>query len=170
MTRTERRGTAPPSPAALAFGVREMSSADVDEVLAIERATYPSPWTRSMFLGELLSLNAIALVAEVVHDLRGEVAGYLMASDQAEVWHILNVCVREPLRRRGVGERLMLELFAQADLEPHRGYTLEVRASNESAIRLYERLGFTHDGVRSRYYSDNGEDAIVMWRRGAPGA
>ncbi|MEW6583418.1 MAG: ribosomal protein S18-alanine N-acetyltransferase [Actinomycetota bacterium] len=145
-------------------GVRDMGLLDVDDVLAIERAAYPSPWSRSMFLGELLCDDTIALVA--VEEER--VVGYLLASDQAGSWHVLNVCVHPDRRRGGVGQTLMRELFHRAGARPHRGFTLEVRVSNAAAIRLYERLGFTSHGVRPGYYSDNGEDALVMWRGGSP--
>lgn len=146
--------------------VREMTPTDLEEVLAIERATYPAPWSRSMFLGELLSLGAVAIVAED----GGRVVGYLLASDQAGVWHVLNVTVHPGRRGEGIGERLMLELFARADERGHQGYTLEVRVSNERAIRLYERLGFARCGIRPRYYSDNGEDALIMSRSATPEA
>ena len=145
--------------------VREMDLMDVSQVLAIERLSYPTPWTRAMFLGELLSESTIALVA---HD-GSAVTGYILASDQAGAWHVLNVCVHPMHRRGGIGEALMRELFAQADMLPHHGVTLEVRVSNATAIRLYERLGFASHGLRPGYYSDNGEDAIVMWRGGGPG-
>jgi ribosomal-protein-alanine N-acetyltransferase len=117
-----------------------------------------------MFLGELLCEDAVALVAEVDR----AVAGYLVASDQAGVWHLLNVCVRPDQRGRGLGERLVRELFARTEARAERGYTLEVRVSNATAIRLYERLGFVGRGLRPGYYSDNGEDALVMWRGGEP--
>jgi [ribosomal protein S18]-alanine N-acetyltransferase len=144
--------------------VRDMDLADVGQVLAIERASYPTPWSRAMFLGELLCEGTIALVAS----RDGRVVGYLLASDQAGAWHVLNVCVEDRHRRGGIGEALMHGLFSRADMLPHRGYTLEVRVSNDAAIRLYERLGFMDHGLRPGYYSDNGEDAIVMWRGGSP--
>lgn len=144
--------------------LRDMDPLDVEQVVAIERASYATPWTGAMFLGELLCEDAVALVAVV----DGAVAGYLVASDQAGVWHLLNVCVRPDQRGRGLGERLVRELFARTEARAERGYTLEVRVSNATAIRLYERLGFVGRGLRPGYYSDNGEDALVMWRGGEP--
>lgn len=146
--------------------VREMDLMDVSQVLAIERLSYPTPWSRAMFLGELLCEGTIALVA---HDA-STVTGYLMASDQAGAWHVLNVCVHPLHRGAGIGEALMRAFFEQADMLPHHGITLEVRVSNATAIRLYERLGFTSHGLRPGYYSDNGEDAIIMWRGEGPPA
>jgi ribosomal-protein-alanine N-acetyltransferase len=91
-----------------------------------------------------------------------------MVSRYADVWHVLNVCVREQERGRGIGGMLLEELFVRADRVPHLGFTLEVRVSNEPAIHLYRRKGFVSHGVRPRYYSDNGEDALIMWRAGEP--
>lgn len=150
-----------PSGAAI---LRDMDPLDIEGVVAIERTSYPTPWAGTMFLGELLCDDSVALVAEE----DGAVAGYLMASDQAGVWHVLNVCVRPESRSRGVAARLLRELFARTEGRAGRGYTLEVRTSNAAAIRLYERMGFVGEGVRPRYYSDNGEDALIMWRGGVP--
>jgi ribosomal-protein-alanine N-acetyltransferase len=142
--------------------VRDMRPGDVGEVLAIERESYPTPWTRAMFLSELGRVHALALVA--VQDK--QVVGYVMVSQYAEVWHILNVCVRPRQWGQGIGGKMLETLFARAEGHAHRGFTLEVRVSNARAIRLYKRLGFLEHGVRPHYYSDNGEDALIMWRGG----
>lgn len=97
-----------------------------------------------------------------------EILGYCMSARQADVWHILNICVREDGRGRGLGGWLLDELFTRADRRPHGGYTLEVRVSNSVAIRLYRNKGFVDYGVRPGYYSNNHEDALVMWRSGVP--
>lgn len=144
--------------------LREMDPLDVERVMKIERVAYPTPWTGAMFLGELLCDDSVAIVAEE----RGQVVGYLMASDQAGVWHVLNVCTHPDRRGEGLGARLVRELFARTEQNAERGYTLEVRTSNATAIRLYERLGFVSEGVRPGYYSDNGEDALIMWRGRVP--
>ena len=91
-----------------------------------------------------------------------------MVSRYADVWHILNLCVREAQRGRGIGGRMLDELFVRAARKAHLGFTLEVRVSNAAAIRLYRRKGFLEHGIRPGYYSDNGEDAIIMWRGGGP--
>lgn len=147
-----------------AVRVREMRAGDVPQVVAIERATSATPWTRQMFLSELGRPGTIDLVAVQGSD----VLGYAMVSRYADVWHILNICVRPGRRREGVGGRLLDELFVRAAKRAHLGFTLEVRVSNEVAIRLYHRKGFVDHGIRPGYYSDNGEDALIMWRGGGP--
>jgi [ribosomal protein S18]-alanine N-acetyltransferase len=156
------RGKRPPAPPAIK--IRDMRPRDVPQVVAIESATSATPWTRAMFLSELGRPGTLDLVA----DQGGDVLAYVMVSRYAEVWHILNLCVREPQRGQGLGGRMLDELFARASKKAHLGFTLEVRVSNEPAIRLYRRKGFLEHGIRPGYYSDNGEDAIIMWRGGGP--
>jgi [ribosomal protein S18]-alanine N-acetyltransferase len=89
--------------------------------------------------------------------------GYLICSRYDTVWHIMNVAVDGDRQRRGVASALLAELYERVQDERAR-FTLEVRRSNSVAIHLYEREGFRAAGVRRRYYQDNGEDALVMWR------
>lgn len=152
------------APATPAVKVRDMRPGDVPQVVAIEAATSTTPWTRAMFMAELGRPGTIDLVA----DLGGDILGYVMVSRYADVWHILNVCVREAHRGRGIAGNMLEVLFERAGGKPHLGFTLEVRVSNATAIGLYRRKGFMEHGVRPRYYSDNGEDAIIMWRGGGP--
>jgi len=154
-----KRAASPP-----AIKIREMRPRDVPQVVAIENATSATPWTRAMFMSELGRPGTLDLVA----DRGGDVLAYVMVSRYADVWHILNLCVRESHRGRGLGGRMLDELFVRADRRAHLGFTLEVRVSNATAIRLYRRKGFLEHGVRPGYYSDNGEDAIIMWRNGGP--
>jgi len=89
--------------------------------------------------------------------------GYLVCSRYDRVWHIMNVAVDPIQRRQGIGTQLISRLLERvADTTAQ--YTLEVRASNREAIALYERFGFRSAGLRPRYYRDNGEDAVIMWR------
>ena len=156
-----RRRQAPPEPA---VRIRQMRNGDLPQVLAIETASSTTPWTRAMFQSELGRPGTIDLVA----DRGGDVLGYIMVSRYADVWHILNVCVRAGQRGQGFGGDLLEELFERASAKPHLGFTLEVRASNDPAIHLYRRKGFLEHGIRPGYYSDNNEDAIIMWRGGGP--
>jgi [ribosomal protein S18]-alanine N-acetyltransferase len=149
------------------LGIRPMRLADLDEgVLAIERESYPIPWSRRMIEGEIMRPDGICLVA--LHE--AAVVGYILVAFQVDVWHILNVTVHPLHRGRRVGEALVRSVFEIGDRRDHAGYTLEVRVSNDRAIRLYDRLGFVSHGVRPRYYSDNGEDALIMWRLSGDGA
>ncbi len=89
--------------------------------------------------------------------------GYLICSRYDTVWHVMNVAVDPEHRRRGAATALLAELYSRVGDRRAR-YTLEVRRSNDVAIHLYEREGFRAAGMRRRYYQDNGEDALVMWR------
>lgn len=147
--------TAPP---AAAIEVRRLTYADLPEVVAIERRAFTSAWSLAMFVLELSKPSGICLAAE----LEGELSGYLICSRYDTVWHVMNVAVDPGQRRRGIATALLDGVLARVG--PDAQLTLEVRRSNAGAIALYERFGFRSAGLRRRYYQDNGEDAIVMWR------
>jgi ribosomal-protein-alanine N-acetyltransferase len=152
--------TAPP---AAAIEVRRLTYADLPQVVAIERRAFTSPWSLAMFVLELSKPTGICLAAEVPDaDGEPELGGYLICSRYDTVWHVMNVAVDPTRRRRGVATAMIQSLLAR--VEPRAQLTLEVRRSNAGAIRLYEAFGFRSAGVRRRYYADNGEDALVMWR------
>ena len=147
--------TAPP---AAAIQVRRLTYADLPQVVAIERRAFTSPWSLAMFVLELSKPSSICLAAQV----QGSLTGYLVCSRYDTVWHLMNVAVEPGLRRRGIATALLNALLER--VEPEAQLTLEVRRSNTGAIALYERFGFRSAGMRRRYYADNGEDAVVMWR------
>jgi ribosomal-protein-alanine N-acetyltransferase len=93
-----------------------------------------------------------------------ELVGYLIISRYVDAWHVMNVAVLPQRRRQRIATLLLERLFEQTAGDERRGYTLEVRVSNAAAIRLYEQLGFRPRGVRRGYYTDNREDALIMWR------
>jgi ribosomal-protein-alanine N-acetyltransferase len=138
--------------------IRPLTYADLPQVIAIERRAFPAPWSLAMFVLELSKPSGICLAASDGRRL----VGYLVCSRYDTVWHVMNVAVEPDLQGNGVGSALLKHLLA-ATAESDR-FTLEVRQSNEAAIRLYERLGFRSAGLRRRYYQDNGEDALIMWR------
>jgi ribosomal-protein-alanine N-acetyltransferase len=140
--------------------LRRLELSDLDAIEAIERASYPTPWSRSMFAGELAKPTSLSLGA--VED--GRLVGYLVISRYVDAWHVMNVAVDPAHRRRGIATALLERLFELTHDDARRGYTLEVRVSNAGAIRLYERLGFQARGTRRGYYTDNREDALIMWR------
>ena len=129
-------------------------------ILAIERRAFPTPWSLAMFVLELSKPSGICLAAV---DAAGGLAGYLVCSRYDTVWHVMNVAVDDRLLRRGIGRALLARLFELADPASMQ-YTLEVRTSNDAAIRLYEGFGFKAAGRRRAYYHDNSEDALIMWR------
>jgi ribosomal-protein-alanine N-acetyltransferase len=134
---------------------------DLDTVEEIEQASYPTPWSRSMFVAELRKPSSLALGA---YSADGGLIGYAFVSRYVDAWHVMNVAVAAGYRRRGVATTLLERLFELTASDPRSGYTLEVRVSNTQAIRLYERLGFEARGKRRGYYTDNREDAVIMWR------
>ncbi len=142
--------------------LRRLQLRDLNAIEEIERRSYPTPWSRSMFASELAKPSSICLGA--FDGETGELIGYLIISRYVDAWHVMNVAVAPGLRRRGIATRLLEELFRMTEADSRRGYTLEVRVSNLHAIALYERLGFRAAGLRRRYYQDNGEDALIMWR------
>ena len=141
---------------------RKLKLPDLNAIEEIERTSYPTPWSRSMFAGELAKPSSICLGA--VDAEREELVGYLIISRYVDAWHVMNIAVAPEYRRRGIARSLMERLFDVTSRDARRGYTLEVRVSNEAAIRLYEELGFKARGVRRGYYTDNREDALVMWK------
>lgn len=147
------------------FELRRLETRDLDTVEAIERASYPTPWSRSMFAAELRKPSALALGAYLE---AGELVGYAFVSRYVDAWHVMNVAVDPELRRSGIATDLLQRVFEITAADQRRGYTLEVRVSNVDAIRLYERLGFEARGIRRAYYTDNREDALIMWRESAP--
>jgi [ribosomal protein S18]-alanine N-acetyltransferase len=141
---------------------RKLKLRDLGAIEDIERASYPTPWSRSMFAGELAKPSSICLGAiDVEND---QLVGYLIISRYVDAWHVMNLAVAHNYRRRGIATRLMERLFELTASDGRRGYTLEVRVSNDAAIRLYESLGFRARGIRRGYYTDNREDALIMWR------
>ena len=141
---------------------RKLKLRDLTAIEEIERSSYPTPWSRSMFAGELAKPSSICLGA--VDGATDELVGYLIISRYVDAWHVMNIAVAPVQRRRGIARGLMERLFEVTARDARRGYTLEVRVSNEAAIRLYESLGFKARGVRRGYYTDNREDALVMWK------
>jgi ribosomal-protein-alanine N-acetyltransferase len=144
--------------------LRPLSLRDLGAIEEIERASYPTPWSRSMFASELAKPSSICIGA-----FRGSrLCGYMIISRYVDAWHVMNIAVAEEERRHGIATALLQRLFEVTAGEERRGYTLEVRVSNAGAIRLYEGIGFRQRGVRRGYYTDNREDALIMWRDPLP--
>ncbi|PKN35768.1 MAG: ribosomal-protein-alanine N-acetyltransferase [Deltaproteobacteria bacterium HGW-Deltaproteobacteria-19] len=138
------------------------TEADLEEILAIEQASFPTPWSRELFLRELdlaISRNLVARGTERVADT---VSGYMFFWFVAGEGQLQRIAVRQDLRRAGIADRLMegmLGLCAQEDVTR---VMLEVRRSNEAAIGLYRKWGFQRTGTRRGYYPETGEDALLM--------
>ena len=139
--------------------IRRLTYSDLPQVIAIERRAFPTPWSLAMFVLELSKPSGICLA----YTIDDRVVAYLVCSRYDTVWHVMNIAVDDQLRRKGVASALLDRLFELAD-RPAEQYTLEVRTSNDAAIRLYESFGFRAAGRRRAYYHDNREDALIMWR------
>ena len=146
--------------------IRRLELRDLNAIERIERDSYRTPWSRSMFAGELAKPSSLSVGA--FEPETGALLGYLIISRYVDAWHVMNVAVAPDYRRRRIAASLLERLFELTAGEDRRGYTLEVRVSNDVAIRLYEQAGFRARGIRRGYYTDNREDALIMWRDPEP--
>ncbi len=145
----------------MSFVLRPLEPADLDAIEQIERASYPTPWSRSMFASELAKQTSLSIAAVTPEQ---QLVGYLVLSRYVDAWHVMNIAVEASHQRLGIASAMLKHLFELTRADPQRGYTLEVRVSNRAAIGLYESFGFTSRGVRRGYYTDNREDALIMWK------
>jgi ribosomal-protein-alanine N-acetyltransferase len=135
-----------------------LKGTDIEEILEIERVSFPTPWTRGMFMDEV-SLRDMSFY--LVAKENGRIAGYggfWLVVDEA---HLGNLAVHPDFRHRGIGERILNELIGLARSKGANLMTLEVRESNEVAKSLYEKTGFRMVAIRKQYYTDTNEDAYV---------
>ncbi len=142
--------------------LRDMTVADLAQILLIEIATFACPWLLQAFRTEVQNPSGWTRVAA---DDEGRVVAYLVARFYGDMWHLMDLAVCPSARRQGIGSSLiddLLVVVGATDL----AVTLEVRPSNGAAIDLYRACGFEVVGARRRYYEDNGEDAIIMLRVG----
>lgn len=137
---------------------RRMTEQDVPAVMAIEQEAFSLPWSADAYYGELKNQFANYLVC----DYEGEIAAYGGIWVVFEDAHITNVAVGLKYRGLGIGKLLMLELEKVARIKKAKKILLEVRPSNNVALSLYDSLDYFPMGTREKYYSDNGEDAIIM--------
>lgn len=140
-----------------------MKKEDLPEVLAIERESFPTPWTEGMFLDELRTSHAQCLVVKIEIEGKKVIAAYLIFWFVVDEVHLHNLAVRNEFRRQGLAYNmmnLMTDIAVQVGITRQ---TLEVRESNSGAINLYRKCGFVVKGKRPQYYTDTHEDALVMW-------
>lgn len=142
------------------YNIRRMTEEDLDVVCQIQREAFPDPWSREALLHEISS-NQFAhyFVLEVDETVIGY-AGMWIVLNEAQ---ITNIAIAAPFRGQKWGQTLLMSMMIYAIKRGATAMTLEVRKSNAIAQRLYEKLGFSKSGIRPKYYSDNGEDAIIMW-------
>ncbi|MBD5463821.1 MAG: ribosomal protein S18-alanine N-acetyltransferase [Lachnospiraceae bacterium] len=141
--------------------IREMKADDVEIVSKIESEVFSMPWSAKDFLEMVEADYAYYYVAEV----DGEIAGCCGIRNIAGEGEITNVVVAPPYRKKGIALKMMEYMLERAVEVGIGDCTLEVRVSNQPAIRLYERLGFKGEGVRPHFYDKPDEDALIMWKR-----
>jgi [ribosomal protein S18]-alanine N-acetyltransferase len=147
--------------------ISSMGIEDLDDIMSIENTSFSLPWTRNMFLQELhlpISRNIVAKTSE--NSLSGnsiaEIAGYMTCWLIAGEMHVQRIATRKNLRESGIASKMMEEMIRRCAKEGCTWCTLEVGRSNESARNLYEKYGFTIQGVRPLYYVERNEDALIM--------
>jgi ribosomal-protein-alanine N-acetyltransferase len=137
---------------------RPMTTADMDEVMMIERTSFRFPWSTGFFLQEL----QVACARSILAESDGRIVGYILYWLLPGAVDIHNIAVHVDFRRRGLGRVLLERVVAEARRQSMLRVTLEVRKSNLAAQKLYESIGFLTTGIRKAYYSDDGEDAFAM--------
>lgn len=141
--------------------VREMRESDIDRILEIERESFSPPWSREAFL---LELTKNILAKYIVVEIEGKVVGYGGIWLIIDEGHVTNIAVDKEYRGLGLGKKLLEGLIQLCIDRDIKSITLEVRKSNEVAKGLYKKYGFKECGIRPGYYTDNNEDAIIMWK------
>lgn len=139
--------------------IRKMKEEDLAEVCEIEQATFSDPWSAEDFLSSLKEPNNDYLVAVI----DGTIAGYCGYWGIAGEGYIYNVAVKKDCRRQRIGYQMLKALLEESSGRGITSFTLEVRYSNEAAIRLYESMGFQSAGIRKDFYTKPKEDAVIMW-------
>jgi [ribosomal protein S18]-alanine N-acetyltransferase len=139
---------------------RYMKEEDIDQILEVEHASFATPWSRDAFYNEIYN-NKFAVYIVLEEDQR--IIGYCGAWVVIDEAHVTNVAVLPSFRGRKLGEALLQKMMSVAKDMGAKSMTLEVRVTNLVAQSLYRKLGFQNGGIRKNYYSDNQEDALVMW-------
>jgi [ribosomal protein S18]-alanine N-acetyltransferase len=142
--------------------IGEYQEGDLEEILEIERDSFPTPWSPGLFRSEMANPLSRMLVVKTMQGGLKAVAGYVVLWRVADEIHLHDIAVRRDLRRGGIASCLLSRVIRDGLQEGARFMTMEVRCSNLPAQKLYERFGFTVRGVRRGYYTDKGEDALIM--------
>jgi ribosomal-protein-alanine N-acetyltransferase len=138
--------------------INDMKVEDIPEIAAIERSSFETPWSETLFYNEIFKAISVSRVARI----NGKVAGYLCANMIIDEGHILNLAVHPDYRGGGIASRLLKHMIDDMRESSCRSIFLEVRVSNENALKMYEKFGFTLLGTRKAYYVSPVEDAVVM--------
>ena len=141
--------------------IREMTVKDIDDILEIEKEVFSTPWSKDAFITEIeKNLLAKYFIAELDKKVIGYGGMWLILNEG----HITNIAVKKEYRGKGIGKKILEALIQYCSIGNIDHMTLEVRKSNIIAQNLYKQYGFVEYGIRLKYYVDNNEDAIIMWR------
>lgn len=140
--------------------IEKMTENDLEGVLKVEEESFSIPWSKKSFNDELKNDKALYLVAKIDNEVIGYIGTWLII-DEA---HITNVAVSKDFRNQKIGDKLVNKLIEICKEKSIKSMTLEVRNSNLVAQKLYKNHGFKLAGIRKEYYSDNKEDALIMWK------
>jgi ribosomal-protein-alanine N-acetyltransferase len=152
------------STAPMTLEIREMKAEDLNEIMAIEKRSFPTPWSLNMFKKELRVGIARNLVALAGRQDKKQIVGYINFWIFSGESHLNNIAVKNEFRGKGIASRLMKAMIERSCEEGVLRGTLEVREKNRAAIALYVRYGYVVKGRRPNYYYDSKEDAVIMWR------
>jgi ribosomal-protein-alanine N-acetyltransferase len=144
------------------LSIGKCEEGDLVEILEIERDSFPTPWSPGLFCGEMANSISRMLVCKAAKAQGNAVVGYVVFWRVADEIHLHNIAVRKDLRKCGIASRLLSKVIRDCRPEGARFVTLEVRCSNLPAQKLYQSFGFSVKGVRRGYYTDTGEDALIM--------
>ena len=142
--------------------IGEYKEGDLAEILEIERDSFPTPWSPELFRSEMANSISRMLVVKATQAQATVVVGYVVFWRVADEIHLHSIAVRKDLRKCGIASRLLSKVIRDCRPEGARFVTLEVRCSNLPAQKLYEKFGFSVRGVRRGYYTDTGENALIM--------
>lgn len=134
----------------------------IDDIVNVEKLSFRIPWSRQSIMDEFLNNETAVYFCALAG---GKAVGYAGMWQVLDEGHITNIAVHPEFRQCGLGSALMEALLAEAERRDIKALTLEVRKSNFSAQALYRKYGFSDGGMRKKYYADNNEDAIIMWKR-----
>ena len=151
----------PPSePPVTGVEIVQMRLDQLDEIVALEEESFPTPWSKEAFEYDLTQ-NTLAHYWTLLK--RKVIIGYAGIWLVGNIAHVTTICIRQKDRGKGLGEWFLLKVMAMGSELGAQRFTLEVRESNEEALELYRKVGFREVGRRENYYQEIGEDALVMW-------
>jgi ribosomal-protein-alanine N-acetyltransferase len=133
----------------------------IDDIMIVENLSFSIPWSKNAFVEEITK-NSFAFYYAGVFG--GKAVGYGGMWQVFDEGHITNIAVHPEFRKIGIASSILKHMIGESIKKGVKKMTLEVRSSNVSALRLYQKYGFINEGIRKSYYADNGEDAIIMWK------